>query len=289
MRRILAFIALLVAFVVWTFPHRMIVERALSSRLANTGISVTIDQVSPTLPLGYKLTGVDVGNETVSTRLDEIRLGLGLFSRRLNFSALGCDGELSGRIDRGKNGRRLSLAFSDIDPSSCAKLDALVLGGTINGALELDGLGAGRRSGVLGRTAATGTVTLDASEGTVSGHLPSRAPASRDGTPSGIPIGSWAFDDAHLEARLDDGKDVVVEALTAQAEGVEWRVTSARLVGGQSGRVGVNASMQARRLNESGRSKAIIGLLPKAGESDDGWRKYRISGTLDAPKMIGLR
>lgn len=289
MTRILAFIALLAIFVVVTFPHRMIVERMLSARLANTGVEISIEEVSPRLPLGYKLLGVDVGTDTYSTKLDEIRLGLGLFSRRLKFSAAGCGGELSGSIDRNKKGRRLFVEFSQIDPSSCARLDSLVVGGTIDGKLELEGLGTGRRGGVLGRTAATGTLAMDAKAGTVSGHLPSRTPASSDGTPSGIPIGSWEYDNAHLEAHVDQGKDVVVDAFEAQAEGVDWRIASARLVGGQPGRVGINADMRARRLDDSGRSKAIIGLLPKAGENNDGWRRYRISGTLDAPKIIGLR
>jgi len=289
MRRILAFIALLAAFVILTFPHRMIVERVLSKRLANTGVDISIDQISPRLPLGYKLVGVDIGTPRVSTKLDEIRLGLGLFSRRLNFAAAGCGGELNGSLDRNKKGRRLSVQFSHIDPSSCAKLDSLVVGGTIDGELQLEGLGTGHRGGVLGRTASTGTLAMNAKQGTVSGHLPSRAPDARDGTPSGLPIGSWEFDNAHLEAHLDEGKDVVVDSLEAQAEGVDWRVASARLTGGQSGRIGISVNMQARPMNDSGRSKAIIGLLPKAGENSDGWRRYRISGTLDAPKIIGLR
>ena len=135
MKRVLAFIALLSVFLVWTFPHRMIVERVLSTRLANTGLDFSIAKISPSWPPGYKLTGVDVGTQAYTTKLDEIRLGLGIFSRALTFSASGCGGRLTGRIDQVELGRRLSVDFADIDPSSCAKLDALVVGGIINGSL----------------------------------------------------------------------------------------------------------------------------------------------------------
>ncbi len=289
MKRTLAFVALLIAFVFWTFPHRMIVERALSNRLGGTGVAYSIDEISWAWPVGYRLDGVTLGTATYSTKLDSLWMGLGIFSRRLDFEAAGCGGQLEGSIDGDPQGRRLSVVFSDIDPSSCARLDALVVGGRIDGALTLAGLGGGQRTGVLGRTAASGTIEVNANGGTVSGHLPSRAPAKADGTPTGLAIGSWEFNDAHLKAHVNDGNDLVVDTFTARAEGVEWRVASGSLLGGQGGRVGVNASMEARRLDESGRSKAIIGLLPKAGENDQGWRRYRLSGTLDAPKIIGLR
>jgi type II secretion system protein N len=289
MKRIGAFALLLAAFVVWNFPHRMIVERAISKRLAGTDVRISIDNVSWAWPVGYWLEGVDIGTDTYSTNLDAIRVGLSIFSQELDFEATGCGGTLEGSITRDDEGRHLWVEFTGIDPSSCAKLDALIVGGSIDGRLDLRDLGAGRRTGVLGRTAARGTLQAHARDGTVSGHLPSRSPATQDGTPSGLPIGSWEFNDARLEAHVDENKDVVVDAFTARAEGVEWRVTSGSLFGGQAGRVGISVSMQARRLDDTSRSKAIIGLLPKAGENDEGWRRYRISGSLDSPKMIGLR
>jgi hypothetical protein len=102
------------------------------------------------------------------------------------------------------------------------------------------------------------------------------------------PIGSWEFARVELSAHIDGG-DVGVDAATAEAEGLRWEVSTARLSAGPGARIRVNAEMRARRLDDSPRAKAVLGLLPRATESPDGWRRYRISGTIDAPKIVGLK
>ena len=44
----------------------------------------------------------------------------------------------------------------------------------------------------------------------------------------------------------------------------------------------------AKRLDDSARSKAIFGLLPKAAEKD-GQRRYRLSGPLSSVQITGLK
>jgi type II secretion system protein N len=289
MNRIVAFVALLIVFVVWTFPHRDLVERTIASKLANTDVVVTFDSVRPSWPPGYRLGGVRIDHGAYGAELDELRLAVNPFVDKLRFYAHGCGGSIVGMVGREDDKRILVTRFSDIDPSLCTKLDAIVVASSMKGRLELDGLGMGKPSGVIGRAAASGALRIDAGEGTVSGHLPA-APGVRaaDGG-AGIAIGSWKFDAVRVEAHVEDGRDVVVDLLTARAEGVEWRIAPARLAANGRARPSLSASLRARRLDTSNRSKAILGLLPKAGESEDGWRRYRVTGTLDAPQMIGLR
>jgi type II secretion system protein N len=289
MKRALLFLVLLLAFVVLTFPHRLLVERMLAQKLANTDLEVRFAKVRPSWPPGYALEDVDIEHGAYSVRLDELRFAATPFSDKLRFRALGCGGAIVGLVGTEDGVRELQVRFSDIDPSSCAHLDTLVVAGRIKGRIELSGLGAGHPAGMIGRAAEAGTVRVDASGGNVSGHLP--APPGKAAAGPGMAIGSWGFDSARIEAHVEDGRDIVVDTLAARAEGVEWQVPSARLAAGRGARdaPSITASLRARSTDASTRSKAILGLLPQAGENDEGWRRYRISGTLDAPKIIGLR
>jgi hypothetical protein len=80
-----------------------------------------------------------------------------------------------------------------------------------------------------------------------------------------------------------------VNRARARAEGVEWQVSKARVGPRTAGSARVSVDVRARRIDESPRSKAVLGLLPRAAEDAEGWRRYRVSGTLSAPKLIGLK
>jgi hypothetical protein len=167
------------------------------------------------------------------------------------------------------------------------KVGALELSGSFQGNAAFEGLGAGAAGGVLGRTARTGTLEVEGVQGIVAGMLP-QAPGSADRAIPPKPIGSWEFARAALRAHIE-GPEVVVDGASAEAEGLHWEVSGARLAPGSGSRTRINVDIRARRLDDSPRAKAVIGLLPRASEDAQGWRRYRISGTLDAPKIVGLK
>ena len=290
MRRILLFVALLVVFVLWTFPHHEVVERLVTRRLAGAEVDVVLGRVSPRLwPLGYRIDDVVLRHGQYGMSLDEFGLGLGLLGPT-DFRAQACGGSLEGRFAGGADDRRphLLLRFSEIDPSRCIDLGSILLSGSFEGVVELAGLGRGQASSVVGRAVRAGSVVVAARSGNVSGHLP-RAGAGGDPVAAqGRPIGSWEFARADLRARIDDG-DVIVENAIAEAEGVRWEVPAARVARASGARPRVTGELRARGIDDSPRAKAVLGLLPRATEADDGWRRYRVSGTLDSPKIVGLK
>ncbi len=289
MRRVCIFAALALVFLAWTFPHRRVVEHLVSARLTPLGLTTTFDEVSFSWwPLGYYIEGVDILRAPYSLHLDSLYLSLH-WSGFMQFDADGCGGSLRGSLRRERRGdeerpsgtRTLELVFDQIDPARCLGLNGLTVSGTFGGELVLAALGRGDSNSPLGRAAASGHLSLEGHTGRFSGTLPSR-PGS-----TGRPIGEWSFQSATLEAQLRNGQ-VLLEDANALAERVEWRVTKARLAPSAGSSPLILADLNARPADGSPRAKAIIGLMPKAGERD-GWRHYRISGTLDAPQIIGLK
>jgi type II secretion system protein N len=280
MRRLGVFLLLLLAFLVWTFPHRRVVERIVQRRLSGLPVTVTMGHVVPQLwPPGYRIGDVVFEAIGAKVTLDAVELGLWPGSR---LSAKACGGS----ADATTSGGGLQMHFEDVDPSACINA-SVKLSGSFAGDLNLDGLGTGGAGSVLGRAARAGTLSLEGTSGTLSGYLPV-APGTPSADSMGKPIGTWEFQRAGLAARLDSG-EVVVDEATAEAEGVRWELAQARLSQGPGSRTRVNAELRARRLDDSPRSKALLSLLPKATENAEGWRRYRISGTVDAPKVIGLK
>jgi hypothetical protein len=102
------------------------------------------------------------------------------------------------------------------------------------------------------------------------------------------PIGSWEFTRASLRAHVE-GAEVVIDDGSAEAEGLHWELSGGRLAPGLASRTRINVDLRARKVDDSPRAKAVLGLLPRAGEDANGWRRYRISGTLDAPRIVGLK
>lgn len=73
----------------------------------------------------------------------------------------------------------------------------------------------------------------------------------------------------------------------AEAEGLLWQTDNAAIVfSGQTPRM--QAELTAKRLDDSARSKAILGLLPKAVEKD-GRRRYRLTGLISSVQVTGLK
>jgi type II secretion system protein N len=291
MRKLLFFLALFLVFVVVTFPHRLIVDHFVAGPLAKAGVGLTFGDVSPCWPPGYTIDDVRLRYRGWELALDDVQVDLS-FTGSIRFDADGCGGIIRGSYHRAgedESGRPHAPGFevtlSDVNPATCVTPDTFTVSGTFGGAVELDGVGQGARGALLGATATSGHATVSGHKGTIAGTLP---PAADDPTATGRPIGTWEFAQADLEASLD-GLDVVVTKAAARAEGVAWQLDSLRLTPIARGRARLVGRLRARTIDQSARAKAILAILPKAGNGRDGWRHYRLGGTLVAPEIIGLK
>lgn len=289
MKRAAVFAALLVAFLLWTFPHELVVRRLLASRLAGSGVEATVGDVRPRIwPLGYALDELVLSRDGFRVSIDSLRVGVGL-TGGVRFSADACDGAVNGTLGRrrdesGAAARVVDLRFDEVDPSTCLELVGPAVGGRFSGVLALEGIGKGTQTS---RFARAGSLTLDGREGSLSGYLPSAKPAKASGKRrEPQPIGRWEFTTMHMDARLDDGRIVITRA-EAEAEGLQWETAAAKIDLSRS-TPRIEVELRAKRVDDSGRSKAILALLPKATEKD-GWRRYRIVGTTSSIQLAGIK
>jgi type II secretion system protein N len=288
-KRAAVFAALLVVFLLWTFPHELVVRHLLASRLHGSGVEATVRNVRPQLwPLGYVLDELVLSRDGFRASIDSLRAGVGL-TGGVRFSADACDGAFSGTLGRrrdesGATAPVVDLRFDEVDPSTCLELVGPAIGGKFSGVLALEGIGKGTQTS---RFARAGSLALEGREGSLSGYLPSARPAKASGkSREPQPIGRWEFTQIHVDARLDAGRIVITRA-EAEAEGLQWETAAAKLdLSRATPRIEVE--LRAKRLDDSGRSKAILALLPKAAEKD-GWRRYRIVGTTSSIQLAGIK
>jgi type II secretion system protein N len=289
MKRLVIFGVLLAAFLLWTFPHKLVVERMLAKQLGKSEIGVNVGGVRPSLwPLGYRLRDVRFTRGQYAMAFDSIGIGMSLFGD-LSVDADACGGTMSGSDREADKVRIVRLTFSGIEPASCLQLGGINVDGTFEGSFELSGLGRGKPNSVVGRIARAGLLQISGTDGVISGHLPAPEPAKAGGkrkTPQ--PIGEWQFARLGLDAVANDG-EITVQYGNAEAEGIEWVLTRGRIASSQNGPVTITAELKARRIDDSPRSKAVLGLLPRATEKEDGWRTYKINGPVSEPQILGLR
>ena len=54
------------------------------------------------------------------------------------------------------------------------------------------------------------------------------------------------------------------------------------------GKGGLRVDFRARAATDGPRAKALLGLMPKAAVDTSGWRNYRVVGSLNAPRVVGV-
>ncbi|RMF25110.1 MAG: type II secretion system protein GspN [Deltaproteobacteria bacterium] len=279
MKRLVFFTALLLVFAVWLFPHRLVVERLMVRPFRARGWIVELDGVRPAWPPGYVLANVVLASDGYRVAIDRLQVGRGWNGAR-RIDARLCGGRLNIELRAGDNGTDARGSIDALDPSACVDSSSLTLAGTFEGTIEARGITPARAPEDPPVVVSSGTFLLEATEGRVSGNLP--------GT-QGLSIGNWEFRNLHLEGDLEPSR-IVVRRSRAEIEGVEWKVDQITIrLGHPLAASRVSGSFRARRLDESVRSRAMIGLLPKATEHRDGWRQYRISGSTSQPRLLGLR
>ena len=288
MKRAALFLTLLLIFALWTLPHRRIVEHVLAHRFGGVQADITLGDVSLCWwPPGYTLRDVRVRASGYTVVIESVDLQL-LFGSAVRAHA--CGGSLTGAFASASRAApgTITLRFEGLNPALCVEGSPVTVTGSFTGTLALASAAGGRGTGSVTATALEqGSLTLEGTDGSVSGYLP----VTSDGAAvaeTARPIGSWEFHHAELHARLQRG-EVVFEDASADAEGVHWELSQGRLTPGLGGKPRVVADLRAHRVDDSPRAKAILGVLPRAGEDAEGWRRYRITGTLDAPRVIGLK
>lgn len=271
--RLLLFGLLFALFVALTAPLERYLTPYLTGALAPLGVSVEMKTLRLSLPAGVKATDVHLGADNFSLDLDSLYVSV-----LRSFAARGCDGA---SIDGKMTSASVELQVSALNPSRCIRLGRLSLDGTFDGALSLTGVSLLR--GVLGDEAA-GHVTLHTEGGTFGGYLPRRS----DNPAADVPLGEWEFQQVALDAAWRDGKLEVSEG-KAQTDGVAWELLGARLSDRRGDAREVHIDFRARVERDSPRARALLGLMPKAGEHAGGWRQYRVVGPLASMKLIGLQ
>lgn len=291
MKRTALFLALFAVFLFFTFPHELVVRRLLLSRIPSD-VGITFSRVSPSLrPLGYRLADVEIAHDPFRAKLDSVSIGLG-WPAALRFDVVACGGTVSGKLVRGSTtdgsrSRNLDVDLAAIEPSQCLELGGPSIEGRFHGRITLVGVGDGNTREALGRLARSGSLSLSGENGVVSGYFP----ASRSVKPSGKrrdpqPIGRWEFSHIAIDAQIEPNR-VVIDRGEAEAEGLSWETNSATItLAGQLPRI--QAELTAKRLDDSARSKAIIGLLPKSAPKNGRYR-YRLSGPLSGVQITGLK
>lgn len=277
MKRILLFLLLLLLFTLWRFPHRRVVEAMLARPLTPLGFQLSIAEVGYAFPLGYRLDGVRLSHDQDGLAIQSLTLQPSL-RHGLNLSASACSGSIDGSL----GSRHLALSFSDLDPSDCIDSGTLRLQGRFSGELDLDSPGWTRGHAPAGAGALKGHLELQSPSGTVSGSLPARS----GGTP--FALGEWEFRDLSAKTQLS-GDAIDVSAIQAFSQGIDWQLTRGRVSRSSPDTLRIAAELRARATGKPSRAKAMFALLPKAAVAADGWRHYRIGGSLHAPTLIGLR
>lgn len=270
MKRILAFLALLLVFFALTFPQERFLLSLVEEPLREAEVDLQIGGASFALPLGWEATGLAFNAQDFGLQLDSFYVGL-----LKNIDVRGCGGWLTGDLD-GRDD--LTVAFEDLDPSRCLRIGDVQLQGGFAGEAHFEGIG---HTGVIS-LGHTGFARVQSDGGTFSGRLPAEDSAA------GIEIGEWEFGKIDVDLELANGR-LEFRRGQALASGVAFEVLRGHLAEGLRKDPVLEVEFRVRAVEKAARAKAILGMLPKAEADYDGWRRYRLSGEVSKLKLIGLR
>lgn len=267
--RALVFFVAFVAAVLWMTPLDDWVLPRLRAPLAAAGAELRVGSLRFALPLGVRASAVGIDFPRGGFDAESVYLGI-----TRSFSADACGGSLSGRFA----GDTVTVDLDDVDPSRCLRIGKLALETRIGGSVRLDGVD------VLAGAAtpdARATVDIEAAQGFFRGILEGAGPDGSD-----LPLGEWEFSDLVLRGSFAGG-DLVVDESGARTSGLEWQLLGGHLpVPGD--RSALRIDLRARQAVDDPRSRALIGMLPKATPDAEGWHNYRVTGSLAAPRFVGV-
>jgi len=280
-RRPALFVALTLVCFVWTFPHKLVVERLVRTALARAGVASSIESVESRWPKiarmsvsppGYLLRGIRLARNSDTMGIDALYLGFGLRGG-VDIEGNACGGSWRGKLQRG---RRFGLTFTGVEPERCLVLSHGRLEGRFGGALALRGIGRGQSSGPAGTAVREGKISIEGRNARFSGTGP--GPTA---------LAAFELSAVDLEASLD-GPALVLDGSTAEAEGIQWRLPAATVFR-RAGSLLIEGRLAVRVRDERPRGKMIAGLLPEAATDPEGWRHYKLSGAASRPQLSAVR
>jgi type II secretion system protein N len=267
--RAFLFVAAFVIAVLLMAPLERWVLEAAREPFAKAGADLRLGSVRLALPLGVRANDVGIEAPAAGLAIDSLYVGI-----TRSFDADACGGRIRGRAARDS----LSLDLSGVDPSQCLRVGKLALESSIDGKIEVDGLDLldpRLGPGVKAR------IDVTSSQGFFGGILEH---AARDG--SDVPLGEWEFSGLVLHAELEDG-EIEVEEGRANTSGVEWELLGGKLPSADQ-RGGLSIDIRARQAEDTPRSRAVMGLMPKGTPDAGGWRNFRVTGSLAAPRVVAV-
>jgi type II secretion system protein N len=268
MRAALFAVAFVVGLALLAPLDRWILPR-LQRPLAEAGAELRVEALRFALPLGLRATGVGVDTTDAGIAFDSVYVGI---FRDIDASA--CGGRIRGNVARNS----ISLDLANVDPSRCVRFSKLALESPIDGSVSVSGLDLLRP---VVQAATKARVDVSSDGGIFRGVIPKAGSGGED-----LPLGEWEFSDLVLRASLEDGRLDVDEGHT-NTSGVEWELLGADLPSGDA-RSGLRVDFRARQVEDTPRSRALIGLMPKGPVDGNGWHNFRVVGTLRAPRVVAV-
>lgn len=265
--RALLFLAAFLVAVALTAPIDRWLLDAAREPIEAAGAELSVDSLGLALPAGVRATGVSVVAPDAAIEVESLYVGITRW-----FEAAACGGRLEGSF----RGGTLSLEFRDIDPSRCLHVGRLELESNLDGALEIDGIDVARLA-ESGPGGAHLDITSDG--GTFGGVLVGAGQGGAD-----LPLGEWEFQQLVLHATLANGRIDVREG-HAETSGVLWELLDVDLPS-RDRRSGLRIDFRTRQVEDTPRSRALVGLMPRATADASGWRNYRVVGTLASPRVV---
>ncbi len=267
--RALLFLAVFVLAVLLMAPLERWVLEAVRPPLDAVGAELRIGSLRLAFPAGVRANEVGIEAKGGGLDIDSLYVGI---TRSIDADA--CGGHIQGRVGR----ESLAFDLDGIDPSRCLRIGKLSLESSLSGRVSVDGLDLLAPSADADVKA---RVDVTSSEGIFGGILEH---AQRDG--SDLPLGEWEFTDLVLHATLERG-NVDVEEGHAMTSGVLWELLDASLPSGAD-RGGLRVDFRARQVEDTPRSRALLGLLPKGTADSGGWRNFRVTGSLGSPRVVAV-
>jgi type II secretion system protein N len=268
MRTLVLFVVAFAIGILLTAPLDRWVLPAIRGPLAEAGAELRVDGLRFALPAGIRATGVGIDTRGAGLELDDLYVGL-----TRSFEANACGGHLSGTLGR----QSVRIDLTAVDPSKCLRIGKLSLQSTLDGKMTFDGIDLLRPAV---SESASADIDVTSPGGIFRGILEH---AGKDG--ADLPLGEWEFTDLVLKAKLAGGQLTVAEGHT-MASGVEWQVVGGAVPPGS--RSGLRVDFRARQVEDTPRSRALIGLMPKAALDGSGWRNYRVIGSLASPRIVAV-
>jgi type II secretion system protein N len=238
--------------------------------IEEAGAELRLDGLRFALPAGVRATGLGIDSTDAGIAIDSLYVGI-----FRDFDASACGGRIRGKAARDA----LVLDLSGVDLSRCLRIGKIELESTLDGNVTLTGVDVTKPADV---SHASAKIDVASEGGIFRGVLPHAGSGGQD-----LPLGEWEFSDLVLRATYANGELVVDDGHTLTS-GVRWEVVGATIPPSRTAS-GLSVDFRAKQVEDTPRSRALIGLMPKTTPDAGGWHNYRVTGSLRSPRVVAVR